>query len=390
MLTLLKNCDVYAPEKLGKKDILIAGGKIQQIADAIDASSLGDIVNVVDVNNKKVTPGFIDQHVHIIGGGGEGSFHTRTPEMQLTDLTTGGTTTVIGVLGTDDITRTMENLYAKAKGLEEEGISTWIYSGAYPIPTPTITGSVRRDIVLIDKVIGTGEIAMSDHRNACQTKHDFAVLAAEARVGGILSGKAGVLHIHVGPGPRKIDWIFEILEETDIPITNFTPTHCNRVMPLLQQACQFAKAGGMIDFTSSSPVIAPTRVQAYDAVAYAVKDGVDVGHITMSSDGNGSMPMFDANMKYIGLTSADPKTLHACLRRIVKEGTLPLEQAVRLITSNVADNLKLPGKGHLAPEMDADIVIMDDDYQIVDVYAKGQLMVKDAKPVVFGTFEKKL
>lgn len=388
MITLLKNCEVYAPEKLGQKDILLAGGKIVKIADSIDVSSLGEGVEIVDIAGQKVTPGFIDQHVHIIGGGGEGSFHTRTPEIMLSDLTLGGTTTVIGVLGTDDITRNMESLYAKAKGLEEEGISTWIYTGSYPIPTPTLTGNVRRDMVLIDKVIGTGEIAMSDHRNRCQTKLDFAQIAAEARVGGILSGKAGVLHIHVGPGPRKLDWLFELIEETDIPITNFTPTHCNRYLELLQQACQWAKKGGMIDFTSSSPQIAPKRFQAYDAVKFAVNDGVDVAHITMSSDGNGSQPVFDENLVYLGLTSADPKSLHHCLKKIVDDGTLPLEQAVRLITSNVADNLKLPGKGHIAVDMDADLVIMDDELNVKSVYAKGKCMVKDGVAVVKGTFEK--
>ncbi|MEG1726791.1 MAG: beta-aspartyl-peptidase [Acidaminococcaceae bacterium] len=388
MITLLKNCHVYAPADLGCQDMLLAGGKIVKIAPGIDVTGLGDGVEVLEVGGASVVPGFIDQHVHLIGGGGEGSFHTRTPEVVLTDLTLGGTTSVVGVLGTDDITRSMEALYAKAKGLEEEGLSTWIYSGAYPIPTPTLTGSVRRDLVIIDKVIGTGEIAMSDHRNSAQTKEDFAKLAAEARVGGILSGKAGVLHIHVGPGPRKLQWLFEILAETDLPIANFTPTHCNRESGLLAEAIKFSQLGGMIDFTSSSPIIAPTRVQAPDAVKVAVAAGVPVGQMTMSSDGNGSMPRFDEHNNYIGLTAAEPKTLHACLREIVQRGILPLEEALKLITVNVATSLKLPHKGQLAEDFDADVVILDADYQVQAVFAKGRQMVKDGVALVKGTFEK--
>lgn len=388
MLTLLKNCHVYSPEDKGVQDILIANDKIAYMGKDFDGSIFGDKLQVIDVKGARTVPGFIDQHVHIIGGGGEGGFATRTPEVMLTDLTLGGTTTVVGVLGTDDVTRHMESLLAKANGLEQEGITARIYSGAYPIPTPTITGSVRRDIILIDKVIGTGEIAMSDHRNGCQTKEDFAKLAAEARVGGILSGKAGVLHIHVGPGVRKIDWLFDLLKETDIPIGNFTPTHMNRVRGLLMQGIEFTKLGGMIDFTTSSPQIAPTRVQAPEAVEICLKNGVSVDKMTMSSDGNGSMPQFDENNNFIGLIAASPKTLHACLRKIIKNGILPIDKALRLITTNVAKNLKLAGKGELIEGNDADIVILDDDYEVQSVLARGKCMVLDKKIKVKGTFEK--
>ena len=123
---LIKNADVYAPEHLGTRDIFLAGGKIVAMAEKLDVT-LPDL-EVIDAAGYIVAPGLVDQHIHITGGGGEGSFATRVPEIQLSQLTTAGTTTVIGLLGTDGVTRSMENLLAKARGLEEEGISTWIYS----------------------------------------------------------------------------------------------------------------------------------------------------------------------------------------------------------------------------------------------------------------------
>ena len=72
-----------------------------------------------------------------IGGGGEGGFSTRTPEATLSDLTTAGVTTVVGTLGTDGIARDMNALLAKARGLEEEGITTYIYTGSYRLPLRT-------------------------------------------------------------------------------------------------------------------------------------------------------------------------------------------------------------------------------------------------------------
>ncbi|MDU4576727.1 MAG: amidohydrolase family protein, partial [Negativicoccus succinicivorans] len=164
MLTLLKNAHVFAPEDLGTKDILIANGVIEAIDDQLDVQ--GVEVEVIDCKGMRLIPGFIDGHVHITGGGGEGGFHTRTPEMPLSSATRCGVTTICGLCGTDGVTRSQENLLAKAYALENEGLTAYMYVGSYEVPTPTITGSIRSDIMLIDKCIGAGEIAVSDHRSS--------------------------------------------------------------------------------------------------------------------------------------------------------------------------------------------------------------------------------
>ena len=122
-MLLVKNAEIYAPEYLGKKDLLICGGKIECIQDSI--RELPVECEVLDAEGKILTPGFLDQHVHITGGGGEGSFHTRTPELQMSELVENGITTVVGLLGTDGITRSVDNLYAKTRGLCEEGVSAY-------------------------------------------------------------------------------------------------------------------------------------------------------------------------------------------------------------------------------------------------------------------------
>jgi beta-aspartyl-dipeptidase (metallo-type) len=381
---------IFNPDDGGEKDLLIAGSVVANISDDIAPAPSYGQVEVIDVKGKYVVPGFIDQHVHIIGGGGEAGFASRTPEVMLSHIVRAGITTVVGCLGTDGTTRHMASLLAKARGLELEGISTYIYTGAYEVPTRTITDNVRNDLILIDKVIGAGEIAISDYRSAQPGKEEIMKLAAEARVGGILSGKAGVLHLHVGDGQRKLGMIFEILEETEIPITQFTPTHINRNQYLLEDGIKFAKMGGMIDMTSGVyPDVGDIKsYKASEAVKYCLEHGVHIENITMSSDGNGSMPLFDEHGNVRGMLVAEMDSLHDEFKALVKKEGIKLSDALKVITQNPAKSLKLyPKKGALQIGSDADIVVMDKDLNIEYVFARGKCMVKERKVVVKGTFE---
>lgn len=390
MFKILKGGTVYNPEFIGEKDVLVSGNIIANIADNISPSKSYGEVEVIDIRGKYIVPGFIDQHVHIIGGGGEGGFQSRTPEILLSHITRAGVTTVVGCLGTDGTTRSMKSLIAKARGLETEGISTYIYTGSYEVPTQIITDNVRNDIILIDKIIGCGEIAISDHRSAQPSKEDIKKLAAEARVGGMLSGKAGVLHLHVGNGHSMLKMLFEILEESEIPITQFTPTHLNRNKDLLEESITFAKMGGMIDFTSSTRPESPSSktIKASRAVMYCLEKGVSISNISMSSDGNGSLPKFDERGQFQRLDVAAVDSLYQEFKDLVKAEGLEISEALKIITVNIAKSLKLyPKKGALLAGSDADIVILNQDLEIEHVLAKGKFMVRGRENIVKGTFE---
>lgn len=389
--TLLKNAHVIAPEDLGVKDILVAGEKIAMIGEGLSLPAVYDC-EVVDCEGNYVVPGFIDSHVHLIGGGGEGGYATRTPEIQLTDITTSGVTTVLGLLGTDGVTRHVASLLAKARGLEDEGITAYIYSGSYEIPTPTITGSVRNDIILIDKVIGTGEIAMCDHRSSQSPKEAYQQITAEARVGGMLSGKAGVVNMHLGDGEDGLKMLYEITKNGEIPKTQIIPTHVNRNKRLFKEAIEWAKQGGIMDVTSSvSPESGSSHsVKSSEAVKQALEAGVNIENITMSSDGNGSMPIFDEAGNNIGVGVASQISILNEFRDMVQKENITITDAIKIITSNIAKFTKLyPRKGCLANNSDADILVLDKDLQLQHVWAKGTHMVENGKPIVFGTFEKR-
>lgn len=378
MLKILQQAHIFTPEDIGIQDILIADGRIAHIAPHIPLpQGLGE-VEVVDCRNKLLMPGLIDGHVHILGGGGEGGPATRTPEITLSHITRYGVTTIFGVLGTDGTTRSVESLITKAKALEIEGITTFCFTGSYEIPSPTISKSVRDDVILIEKVIGV-KVAISDHRSAHPTLNELGRMAMEARVGGLIGGKAGITHLHVGPGQAGIQPLFDLLEVCDLPIQNLLPTHMARSQMLLDQGVRFTKMGGHIDITASD--------KAIEAVQYVLSEGAPLDKITISSDGNGSMPRFDANNNYIGIGVGSIGTVYENFQAFVAAG-MTLTQALHFFSVNQASFFGLTGrKGCIAIEADADLLITDQDLKIDQVWAKGKCLVDQGEPIVWGTFE---
>jgi beta-aspartyl-dipeptidase (metallo-type) len=385
---LIKNADVFCPAPIGRADILAAAGRILRIEAGIDLPPA--YVEEVDASGLVAVPGFIDGHVHIMGGGGEGGFATRTPELQLSDAIRGGVTTVVGCLGTDGVTRTPAGLLAKAKALEEEGLSTFIYTGHYAVPVQTLTGSIERDLMLIDKVVGVGEVALSDHRSNQPTFDEFARLAAEARRGGILSGKAGVVNVHMGDGKRGLSMLRRLVEETEIPATQFLPTHIGRNPELFEEGIAYAKAGGLVDFTTSTvpAFLEEGEVKCSAGLRRMLEAGVDPARITFTSDGQGSLPDFDERGRLRRLEVGRVTSLFAEVRDAVRDEGVPLATALQVITANPARILRLGGKGQLAAGADADLVLLDAlTLEIDGVLAKGRWLMKARVPLACGTFE---
>ncbi len=394
-ILIIKNGDVYAPEHIGKKDILGINDKIVSIDKDILPSTLNIIdknIKIIDASRCIVIPGYIDQHVHINGAGGEGGPQYRTLPIQFSEFVKAGITSVGGLLGTDGFARSLKALLMKARALEQEGISTWIYAGAYEYPSPTITGSILSDIILIDKVMGL-KIALSDHRASHPTLDEFIRATSEARAGGVIAGKAGVVHIHMGSEKLGLSYLFDIIKKTEIPVEQFAPTHLNKNdEAFFQQVVAFGKLGGYIDLTAgvsgeekSSNYIKPGKV-----IKKLLNRGIPIEKITISTDGNGSLPKFNEKKEFVGMRVASVSSLHREFIDMVKEEKISTEQAIYVTSTNIAKHLKLDSKGEIRVGKDADIVVLDKNLlKIKHVIARGKVLMEDEKVVKFGTFEKK-
>ncbi|WP_123053637.1 beta-aspartyl-peptidase [Clostridium sp. JN-1] len=386
-MILIKDIEVYSPKCIGKKDILVSFDKIAYISDniAIPDKDFPE-VKVINGDGLIAAPGIIDLHVHAAGGGGEGGFKTRTPELTLTNLTLSGVTTCVGLLGTDGSTRSMGNLIAKLRALEEEGITTYSWTGCYEVPTRTITDSARSDIIFMDKIIGVGEIAVSDHRGSNPSCDDLIHLASECRVGGMLSGKCGILHMHLGDGKRGLEPIFDVIKNSDVPYENLLPTHINRNNLVYKQSIEYAKAGGYVDITTGIKPEGDTAVYAAEVYETLLKEKISPYHITMSSDAGGSMPIFDENNRLVSLKTELPSTDMETIRMCISHG-ISMEEALIPLTSSPAKLLKLKGKGNIKENYDADILLLDKNLSIHTVISKGKIMVDNYKAVIRGSFE---
>ena len=385
MIKLLKNAQVYAPAPLGMKDILIAGEKILLVEDKIEGYDGLKGVEVYDLEGRRLVPGYIDLHVHITGGGGEQGPVSRVPESQLSSFVTNGITTVVGLLGTDGITRSLENLVAKARALTEEGITAYALTSAYGYPSTSITGSVEKDIVMIPPVIGV-KVAASDHRSSNPTGDELIRLATAARRGGLLSCTPGLVTIHMGSGRDGLDPILYVLDHSDVPAKNLLPTHMHRTTGLMEQGVELVRRGGYMDLTAGSDD-AELEVTAGKLLSLLTREGVDQDHISLSSDAYGSQPRFDSKGECVGLTYASPKYLHKTVQVLVRRG-MPLETALKPLTSTPAALLdKVGQKGCIAPGADADLLALDDDLELDSLFARGQTALWRGELRMRGRFE---
>lgn len=377
MLTIVENVRIYQPKELGKADLAICGTKIIDVGLNLQRSY--PTATRLDGEGLFAWPGYIDQHVHITGGGGEGGFKTRVPELPLSSVIKAGVTTLVGLLGTDGITRSVENLVAKTKALNEEGITAYCLTGSYEYPTVTLTGDLKKDIAFVQEVLGV-KVAISDHRSSHLTKEELIRLVSDVRMAALVGGKPGVVALHVGRGKGGLDLIFEVLEDTDLPIWHFRPTHVGK---LGNQAVELAKMGGYIDFTAGSDVQA-TAAQ----IVVAINAGAPLERITLSSDANGSLPKWNEKNELIGIVAASMDSVHGVIEALIKKEKVAISDALSLVTTNAARALGLERcKGALQPGYDADLLLLDEDLALDTVFARGQLLMQSGELKAKGTFE---
>ena len=366
MFKLIKNAKMLNNDIV---NILIINNKIIDISVNKRYENLIDNIEIIDAHGNYVIPSYIDNHEHIIGGGGEDGFISRIEEMSSIDLLKNGVTTVVGVLGTDTLTRSVENLLSKTKAFNNDDITAFCLTGGYQYPSPTVTDSVGKDIVFINEIIGA-KIAISDHRCYNPNKDDLIKLLSEIRVAALLAKKVGILNVHVGWGKGNMNVLIDILNETNIPINIIRPTHITNNEVVFNQALDLTKKKGYMDITIDEDL----KKNIY-YLKRTLSSG-DIDYITMSTDANGSCPIWKDGIA-VGMKKSDNSLIHSLVKYLICCENFSVIDAIRYVTLNPSRALGLFNKGKIAINYDADIIIMDDDYNIDTILSKGKTIVKD-------------
>lgn len=362
-LTIIRNADIYTPEHFGIGDVLLGGDSIL----AVDRK-LPEIrgTRTIDAEGEILEPGLVDAHVHILGGGGEDGMLSRVPPIREEKIAMAGVTSVVGLLGTDGYTRTIRDLVAKCKAIEEYGITCRCLTGSYQIPSPTVTGDVGDDIVFIDEIIGV-KVAISDHRCSLPTTEELIRLATTARLASLMSRKAGLVHIHVGADPRGIEQLFEIRDSTPLPIKHFYPTHMGGHP---EQAEQWMKSGGHIDLTCKTEPIE-------DEIARLLPFSKN-GELSISTDSNGSFPIWNEKKEIIGMKAGDIMNLRTTVDAMIYDKGYDRTEILRLATTNPAIANRLEKKGEIKEGFDGDLVLRD-GRSLRFVFAKSKAIMDEKK-----------
>lgn len=383
-MILIRGAHIYEPEDMGIRDVLVCGGRIEAVGADLESRLKGyPDCEVLEGHGKTLVPGFIDQHVHITGGGGEAGCSSRAPEVMLGSLIRGGITTVMGLLGTDGITRSVENLLAKARALKEEGLSVYICTGSYGYPSITLSGSVQKDIVFIEEVLGV-KLAISDHRAPNISVKELIRLASDVRTAGMIGNKPGIVVLHMGDDNRGLSDVFTALETTSIPILTFRPTHVNRNSRLWKDALKFAGMGGYIDLTCGIS----KHMSISEALCEVKAAGIKAELVTISSDGQGSWSNYDECGRLVSMGVSSVSSLFQEYKNLLANGAFSVPEALGYFTVNPARALNLyPMKGCIRPGADADLLLLNGNGNLDLVMAGGVPFLREGKLIKKGNYE---
>ena len=382
MFRLLKSGHVYSPKDLGVKDILLWEDRVIKIGENLKIPE-GFVGEESDLSGKIIIPGIVDTHVHITGGGGEGGFTTRTGEITFEEIAEAGVTTLVGVLGTDGYARRVEDVLIKCMALREEGFDCYFLTGSYTLPITTMRGSVAEDIIFNEYCLGVGEVAHCDHRGSLMRYEEFTRLCADTRNGARLSGLKGVLNVHLGNYPNPADFFIRACEEDITFRPLIVPTHVTRKYEVFESCLKFLEYGGQIDITAGSDGSSGRKCGSVEGLEIIYRKYGSLDRVSMTSDGNGSMPVWDELGNMIGMGKGSSKVLLKDLKKATQRGVIPFEETLRTMTTTPAAIYGLKNSaGTIVENGTANFAVLDENLDLEKTILNGKTVWQKGKGVV--------
>ncbi|MFG2679417.1 N-acetylglucosamine-6-phosphate deacetylase [Streptomyces sp. NPDC048392] len=375
-----------APSKvLAGARVVLPTGTVDDGRVIVDGTRIADTASpqaeVVDVSGHWVVPGFVDIHNH---GGGGASFAGGTPEDILKGVGTHrrhGTTTLVASAVTGDLDFLARHAGVLAELAQQGDIAGIHFEG--PFISPCRKGAHDEQLLrdpdpaevrkLIDAAHGHAKMMtlateLPGGLDSVRLLAEHGVIAAvghtdatyEQTLQAIDAGATVATHLfnampplgHRSPGP-----IAALLEDERITVELINDgTHLHPAA--LQLAFHHAGAARVAFITDAMDaagfgdgryLLGPMEVEVADGVARLVEGGSIAGSTL---------------------------TLDRAFKRAVTVDGLPVGDVVAAISANPARLLGLDGRiGSLEPGRDADLVVLDDAFDLVGVMRRGEWVV---------------
>ncbi len=388
MKQLLFNVRIVFPgEQIRSGNLLIDGERIAGV-DVPDACSRGpEAIERIDGGGRLLTPGLIDMHVH----GVHTCNYDRGPD-QLLEASTivgrYGATCIAPTLlsnSTPDLLPRLERLADAIPGITDVAIAGFHLEG----PFVTVTGAgckpVDGDVVLLDEMIAACKGRVAIMSLSPDTKNIIPVIerlcahgikpfmthtraTAEQTLAAVDAGARHATHFYnvFYPPPAKEPGMWPVgaveVVLADPRVTCDIICDGVHVDPLLIRAAIAAKGWGGVSLITDANIGAGLPPQRHDT---------PWGYPIVVPPEGGARIDDPSHQYYRGLAGSS-LTPDRGIRNLMGWRLLPPEQTWALGTLNPARVLGLDRKGAIAPGMDADLVLWNDDMMPAMTWVAGR------------------
>ncbi len=377
MSMLLKNIRLVSPDVDEKNAaILVADGKVADVF--CDGDTLPSSANVVDGQGLTAVPGFIDVHCH---GRSGVDFCDATQEAMDTiamDKLSEGVTTLLPTtltLPEDQLAAAMQT----AKAYVAKGAPGCKVPGVHlegPFINPKCLGAQNPDFVRtpdVKEVMRLNEIFPVKKVSYAVEMENGPRFAAELLANGITPSCVHSAATYAG--------FMDAYRHGLRNLSHF----CNQMTALHHRDIGLVGAGLMhndvfIEFICDKLHICPDMIKLVFQIKgtehiQLITDAMRASGLPDGPSDLGGLPVIvkngEARLASNGALAGSTLQMATALKNITEVTGLPLKETVKCSSWNQARALNMPGLGKLAPGYAADIVLMDEAFQVKQVFVDG-------------------
>ncbi len=373
----IKSNNCWLNEKFTPAVITIEGDKIVEVSVEVDKAKDVD----VDYGNAKILPGLIDVHTHGYGGGDASQGDSEIIRKWISYYPKEGVTTFLPGTVTRSEERILSSLKAIKTVIEENTKGAYIHGiflqgpytsheyNPYLIQKPSVEQFKKFNEAsgFNIKMMGLAVEKDENHEvlkycvsNSIKVCLGFSGVSYQEAIKAAEEGASSVIHCFNGMGPlhHREPGLPGAALSTDSLYTEIIADgiHVHPAVMNIVGRCKGKDKLIVITDSSRYKGLAPGRYESVDR------------KVTIGEDGAGRLDN--------GMLAGSCITMPQSVKNLIEIGNLPEATAINAATINPARMLGIDDKkGIIEKGYDADIVVFDKNYKVIQTYCMGESML---------------